>query len=87
MTVSQKPEKWQLPIIFMTAGILGLVATIASVVMVLLCLGNMDHDNRSVFFKAFENIFLYPLRLAKVKGRPALAILIQPSQTSKKADT
>lgn len=53
VTVSQKPEKWQLPIIFMTSGILGLVATIASIVMVVLCLGNMDHDNRSAFFKAF----------------------------------
>jgi len=53
VTVSQKPEKWQLPIIFATAGILGLVATIASVVMVLLCLANMEHDNQSSFFKAF----------------------------------
>lgn len=53
VTVSQKPEKWQLPIIFATSGILGLVATIASVIMVLLCLANMDHDGRSMFFKAF----------------------------------
>lgn len=53
VTVSQKPEKWHLPIIFMTSGILGLVATIASVIMVLLCLANMDHDGRSIFFKAF----------------------------------
>jgi len=53
VTVSQKPEKWQLPVIFATAGILGLIATIASIIMVLLCLANMDHDGRSAFFKAF----------------------------------
>lgn len=53
VTVSQKPEKWHLPVIFMTSGILGLVATMASVIMVLLCLANMNGSHPSPFFDAF----------------------------------
>ena len=38
----------------MTSGILGLVATIASIIMVLLCLANMDRGSPSMFFDAFD---------------------------------
>ena len=54
VTVSQKPEHWHLPVIFMTSGILGAVATCASVFFVLLCLEHMDRNNPSPFFDFFD---------------------------------
>jgi H+-transporting ATPase len=51
VTVSQKPEKWRLDIIFMISTLLGGIACISSLILLLLCLENMDGN--SDFFAAF----------------------------------
>ncbi|CAG9317425.1 unnamed protein product [Blepharisma stoltei] len=54
VTVSKKPEKWNLTLMFFNSCTLGAIALVSSVTLVLLMLSNMDYYDSFSFFKAFD---------------------------------
>ncbi|CAG9327110.1 unnamed protein product [Blepharisma stoltei] len=54
VTVSQKPEKWNLTLMFFNSCTLGSIALVSSIILVLLMLMHMDHEDPSDFFKGFD---------------------------------
>mgnify|MGYP001104904976 CR=1 FL=1 len=61
VTVSKKPEKWNLTLIFCNAIVLGAVALASSILLLILCLHNMDkHGGASSLFSGLGlNAFSY----------------------------
>ena len=53
VTASKKPEKWDLPLVFIISSLLGFVNFISSLILLLLSLNNMK-GHHSSFFKAFD---------------------------------
>lgn len=53
VTVSKYPEQFNLKLMFLNASILGLVALIASIILLILCLDHMDSRNPNTFLDAF----------------------------------
>jgi len=54
VTVARLPEKWNLTVYFVVSLVMGSVAFISSCILLLLGLENMDSDNPSRFFQAFD---------------------------------
>jgi H+-transporting ATPase len=54
VTVSKKPEKWNLPFIFAISTVLGGVALISSLIMLMLALSNMYDNQPNLFLNAFD---------------------------------
>jgi len=52
-TVNKKPEAWNMVLIAWNSVTLGFIAFISSIILVLLCLDNMDSNDRNVFLKFF----------------------------------
>lgn len=53
VTVNKKPEAWNMILIFCNSTVLGFIAFISSIVLLMLCLDNMDNSDRNVFLKGF----------------------------------
>ncbi|CAG9335428.1 unnamed protein product [Blepharisma stoltei] len=54
VTVSKKPEQFNLSIMFLNACTLGFVALISSITLLLLCLAHMDDSSPNDFFQGFD---------------------------------
>mmetsp|Transcript_13434 Transcript_13434/g.25304 ORF Transcript_13434/g.25304 Transcript_13434/m.25304 type:complete len:250 (-) Transcript_13434:1087-1836(-) len=54
VTVSKKPEKWNLHFIFAISTVLGGVALISSLIMLMLALSNMWDNQPNLFLNAFD---------------------------------
>lgn len=52
--VSKRPDKWNLPILYASSFILGLVSLASSVLLLILLLNHMDEDDPSPLFKALK---------------------------------
>ena len=53
VTVSKKPEKWNLPLVFANACLLGGIAFISSIILLLMGMNNMENNSGDSILKAF----------------------------------
>jgi len=53
VTVNKKPEAWNMVLIFSNSTVLGFIAFISSLILLLLCLDNMNSHDKNVFLNAF----------------------------------
>lgn len=74
VTVSKKPEKWNLPLMFFNASTCGGIALVSSIILLLTSLDNLDSRNPDPFYDAFNiGVFKYGEVLTAIYLKVALS--------------